>query len=146
MRILMVVILLLLVVPVQAYVNSRYLEQGKIVREHLAEDDVLRIFVSQGFVTKIELSEDAELVLVGNTDLLKVDLSSDKRSVIVNVLTDAGKTNLIIDTASLHLNYEVEIGPEEKMDYRVWIEQDERFEEKDNKETQEELHNGESTL
>ncbi|MCA9408600.1 MAG: hypothetical protein H6755_05935 [Candidatus Omnitrophica bacterium] len=127
MRILIVLFLLLSIVPVQAYVSDRYLDQGKIVREQITDDDVLRIFVSEGFVTKIELTEDAELVLVGNTDLLRVDLSSDKRSVIINVLANKGKTNLIVDTASLNLNYEVEIGSEEKVDYRVWVNGDEAY-------------------
>lgn len=137
MRILLVIILLSMSVPAQAFIEKRYLDKGKIIYEYPAEDDVMRVFVSPGFVTKIELPEEAELVLVGNNDLLKVEISSDKKSVIVNALTVEGKTNLIVDTASLHLNYEVMIGTEEKADYRVWIDEYKYFKSEQSGKTEE---------
>ena len=127
MRWILVLVILAWSVPAQAFIETRYLDKGKIIYEFPAEDDVLRIFVSPGFVTKIELPEDAELVLVGDNELLKVEVSSDKRSVIINALTVEGMTNLIVDTSSLHLNYEVIIGSADKVDYRVWIDQYKHF-------------------
>ncbi|MCA9405190.1 MAG: pilus assembly protein N-terminal domain-containing protein [Candidatus Omnitrophica bacterium] len=135
MRLILIVFFLAWSIPALAFIGTRYLEKGKIVYEYPAEDDVLRVFVSPGFVTKIELPDDVELVLVGDTDLLKVEVSSDKRSVIVNTLSTEGETNLIVDTASLNLNYEVIIGDKDKVDYRVWIDEYKRLRDKQTDQT-----------
>lgn len=121
MRILIILTLLFSCSTAHASVETRYLQKGKIWYEFPAEDDVLRIYVSPGYVTKVELPERAELVLVGNADYLKVEISSDKRSVILKALVEKGKTNLLVDTKTLHLNYEVVIKDEVQVDYRVWI-------------------------
>lgn len=139
MRWILALLILTWSVPAQAFIDNRYLDKGKIIYEFPAEDDVLRVYVSPGYVTKIELPEDAELVLVGDDDLLKVVVSTDKRSVIINALATEGKTNLIVDTASLSLNYEVTIGTAEGVDYRVWIDQYKYFRALKDKEAEQEF-------
>lgn len=121
MRVFLILAVLLGCGTAHASVETRYLQKGKIWYEFPAEDDVLRIYVSPGYVTKVELPESADLVLVGNADFLKVEVSSDKRSVILKALVEEGKTNLLVDTLTLHLNYEVIIKEQELVDYRVWI-------------------------
>ena len=121
MRLLIILTFLFSAMPAYASVDTRFLQKGKVWYEFPAEDDVLRIFISLGYVTKVELPEEADLVLVGDADLLKVEVSSDKRSVILKALSDEGKTNLLVDTKTLHLNYEVIIKNELDVDYRIWI-------------------------
>jgi hypothetical protein len=121
MRYVLLLSFLIWQVPGWADLETRYLAKGRILYEAPAEDDVLRVYLQPGFVTKLEVPEDVYLVLIGNGSLVQVEVSGDKRSVILKPLADEGITNLMVDTQNLKLNYEIVIQQEEIVDYRLWM-------------------------
>ncbi len=70
-----------------------------------------------GYITTIDLPEEARKVFVGDAELFKVEVYGSQ--VIVKPATDspAARSNLVIYTASQRLSFDVTVGPPELADF-----------------------------
>ena len=109
-----------LIRPAFAVKMDRYQSQGEVVTvAGQVQPEVMKVFLKQGYATKLDLDEPIEMAINGNRALLSMVESEDKRSLVIYPRASRGVTNLLVDTQSKRLNYEIVVGEEENLDYRI---------------------------
>ncbi|HOY09010.1 MAG TPA: TrbG/VirB9 family P-type conjugative transfer protein [Candidatus Omnitrophota bacterium] len=113
MRWLLIVGILCLSLPGYAYSDTSVL--GDIQRTK----DIVRVYVHPEYVTKLEFADEIMLVVAGDNSLLHIELSGDKKGVLIKPMDRSGETNLIIDTLSRKFTYEIVVSDEKPAVYRL---------------------------
>jgi hypothetical protein len=109
--------LLLLSCPVWA--EGRYVTDEKVIYVTPREEDVLRINVSMGFCTVLEVPEKPIMVTVGDNTLLQVEVPKNSKNIVIKPLENTGVTNLFVFTQNKRFNYEVTVKADDQADYVV---------------------------
>ena len=106
--------------PTSAKAVDRYDTQGQVIFENYPEKaNVMQVYLRSGFATKLEFEESVDLTVNGNNRMLSLIESKDRKSLILYPKQISGVTNLLVDTKKRKMNYEVVIGNEEVLDYRI---------------------------
>ena len=113
MRLLLIVVLLCLALP--GYADADVFVLSDIQRTK----DFVRVYVHPEYVTKLEFADEIMLVVTGNNSLLHIEVSGDKKGILIKPLGISGETNLIVDTLTRKFTYEVVVSNEKQADYRI---------------------------
>ncbi len=123
MRRILFLLVLSIVYPVSVFPSEgRYDSTAEVLLDvKLQEDQITRVYIRPLFATKLEMPDQIIRAIPGDQteSLIKTVITKDRMGIYIIPVAETGITNLLVDTNNSKFNYEIIIGDERLLDYRL---------------------------